>query len=817
MNRLLIVLSFLFMVVLSPRAEGAVLKSDTVWAGEIAVTEDVLVPEGVALTILPGTIIRVSPSESTKVDPEYLSPMTEITVRGTIRAEGNEGSPISFLVSGTGTWAGIVVDGGTAVLNSCRVQDAETGIYLIDGVLSMEKTVLQKNRYGLIAQGGKALASIRGGKVTLNDYGVFSFSGAAIEMADVILRDNKKTDRHSFDIKARHERKEYSVGNKEISRQYADEVLLGDTVWRGRIIISGLIRLPAGSRLIITPGTVIEFKRLDTDGDGIGESGLMVQGVIIAKGTAESRIIFRSAEKLRRMGDWDSINIMNSDGARNLLEYCQVEDAYRGLHFHFSDVAVRYSVLRNNYRGIQFQESTADITGNYLYSNKSGLQGRDSQVIFSNNEISNNHYGAVFFRVSLNARGNRVLNNLKEGMKIREGIPLVEENFLDGNRFGLQISDLFYGSINRNVISHNAENGISMKAVDNIEVAGNFIGENGLNGIHVQDSAATIKGNLVSGNGERGLGILSFSGVIIENNIVKNGLYAVELEGKEDVLAPMNWWATEDMKATIHDKEAESWRGKVIYKKASKHPLPFPWPLNTISTDITWYGDILLQNSLTVLAGSTLKVAPGTRLTFSGGAGLKVKGKILASGERGNRILFTSSKKTGASDWDELLLEYADGSLLSHCDFQYATWGVHSHFTNLVVTDSSFRNNYGGIRFRSGPVEVRRSLFEGNSIGIRAYRGSALVAENIITGNETGIFVREKGAGLRINRNNIFRNSSYNLRLGDFNDEDVSAAENWWGDGDPADTIFDEKNEPGLGRAIIEPYATQPFEPEIMK
>ena len=62
------------------------------------------------------------------------------------------------------------------------------------------------------------------------------------------------------------------------------------------------------------------------------------------------------------MGDWDSINIMNSDKAQNLIEFCQIEDAYRGLHFHFSHVTVADSIIRNNYRGIQFQESVVEIT-----------------------------------------------------------------------------------------------------------------------------------------------------------------------------------------------------------------------------------------------------------------------------------------------------------------------------------------------------------------------------------------------------------------------------------------------------------------------
>jgi parallel beta-helix repeat protein len=130
------------------------------------------------------------------------------------------------------------------------------------------------------------------------------------------------------------------------------------------------------------------------------------------------------------------------------------------------------------------------------------------------------------------------------------------------------------------------------------------------------------------------------------------------------------------------------------------------------------------------------------------------------------------------------------------------------------VSHCSFKNNYGGIRFMSGPAEIRHSLFEGNHIGIRAYRGDALISENVLTGNDIGIFIREKGGGLTIKRNNLFSNTDYNIRVGDFNAEDVDARDNFWGGASPSETIFDERKEPGIGKVIYEPNARVPFKLE---
>ena len=103
-------------------------------------------------------------------------------------------------------------------------------------------------------------------------------------------------------------------------------------------------------------------------------------------------------------------------------------------------------------------------------------------------------------------------------MKIREGEPTVEKNLMNGNRYGLFVIDAFYGNFIENVITNNAESGISLKNDDNLEIIGNYLQGNGFHGINIQDSRATIKGNSISGNGERGIKMVSFDGTITENN-----------------------------------------------------------------------------------------------------------------------------------------------------------------------------------------------------------------------------------------------------------------------------------------------------------
>lgn len=801
-------------VLLAPlAASGAVLTANTVWQGAVRVGEDLLVPAGVTLTVRAGTTVTVAAAESTKTDPEYLSPLTEITVRGRLVVEGTAGAPVVFSGEGgkAGEWAGIIVDRGTAELADCRVSGAETGITVIDGALRLSRATLRGNRYGLVAEGAKAEAAVDGSRITDNDYGLLTLNGARVAAGGATVAGNRKKDTYRAASRQSWRTAEPPPATKlPVGRRYRDDVLRGETVWEGRVVVDGLVRVPEGSRLVIMPGTLVEFTRKDTNGDGIGENGLLVQGRLIAKGTAALPIVFRSAEPVRAAGDWDAINVMNSAGAQNLFEFCRVEDAYRGLHFHFSNVALRHSVLTGNYRGVQFQESVVDLSGNTIVNNRSGIQGRDSVVVFADNLLGGNYLGANFFRVQLAMRGNRITGSGREGLRLRECTATVRENLIDGNRYGLLVADTYFGELDRNGILNNLEVGFSMKNCDNLEVAGNVIAGNGLNGLNLQDARAMISGNLIADNGERGIGVQSFEGTITGNDFVGNGLYAIDLDGTTDLAAPGNWWGGDDPDRVIFDRRDNPASGRVNHDRPDSRPFAVAWPVPTLPTDATWRGVITIERPVTVLAGATLRIAPGTTVRFAPGAGLAVKGRLLATGTAAAKIVFTSAAQQEPGTWDEILIEYATGSEIAHCVFEYATWGIHSHFTNLTVADSYFAHNYGGMRFRSGPVRIERSTFTGNTIGIRAYIGNAVITGNAITGNETGIFVREKGGGLTISRNNLAGNSGHSIRVGDFNNEDVDARNNWWGVADPAATIFDGRNEPGIGIVRYEPVLTGP-------
>ena len=795
-------------------AAAATLAKDTVWSGSVSLTEDVLIPQGVTLTIKAGTSITVVPAESTKTDPEYLSPLTEITVRGTLKVEGSATAPVQFIgekPAAPGSWAGLIVDGGRAVLTSCSISDADSALMVLSGSASAERCSFRGNRYALVAQGTGSHIRLTGSTVRENDYGQLLINKGRIDSSDSIIASNRKHDRFEWaDATPPRTQAIRSPAVRPVGRVYRDEALLGETVWQGRIEIGGLVRVPEGARLVVMPGTVVEFRRRDTNGDGLGENGIMIQGVLLAKGTAAEPIYFRSAERSPQPADWDAINIMNSDGVQNIIENCQIEDAYRGLHFHFSNVLVNRSLFRNSYRGIQFQESLAEIRETSFTGSKSAVQGRDSEIAFTGNLVQGNLRGVNFYRSEVRIERNRFAGSSLDGLRLRDSAGVVERNSFVGNRFGLMSQDAPFGRYVGNVAAGNAELGFSLKNLDNLELSGNFVSGNGINGASLQDVRGVIRSNSFTDNGERGIGVISFDGAITGNNFAANGLYAIDLEGKQDLLAPGNWWGGGPPGEVVFDRDDQAGRGRVQTGQQSPAPVPFVWPLTEVPTGALWRGIVDVEGIVSVPEGITLAIAPGTGVRFADNAGLTVRGRLHAKGERKRRISFSSLGEQRPSAWGEILLEYAMGSVLEHCDITSATWGIHSHFTDLSLSDSRLTGNYGGIRFRSGPVTISRSLFRGNAIGIRSYRGNARITGNLLAGNETGIFVREKGGGLDIIQNDLAGNSSYAVRVGDFNDEDVRASGNWWGPGSPAEAIFDGNQEEGIGYVRYEPVLSAP-------
>jgi len=173
-----------------------------------------------------------------------------------------------------------------------------------------------------------------------------------------------------------------------------DTVLATDTVWQGLVTIEGVVVVAKGATLRIKPGAVILFRRIDRNGDGIGDSELRVLGRLIAQGTREQTIRFRSAESEPLPTDWSYL-LLFASGRTNVIRFCEMAHAHTGLQIHFSTAVVSDCLFEHNKEAIRFGRAALLLEHNTMRNNDIGIRftRMEGPVEIKKNQITQNRLG----------------------------------------------------------------------------------------------------------------------------------------------------------------------------------------------------------------------------------------------------------------------------------------------------------------------------------------------------------------------------------------------------------------------------------------
>jgi len=321
-----------------------------------------------------------------------------------------------------------------------------------------------------------------------------------------------------------------------------DQAYSTDQTWEGTVEIDGVIRFSEEATLTIKPGTVVRFTKTDTDGDGIGENEIYIQGTLHAVGTKKKPIIFTSAEENPAPGDWGAVNVMASEREGNRFEHCVVEYAYRGFHMHFSHATVSNCRMHDNFLAIQCQDSTLDVSGCLIEMNRGAIVFKDSKLKIRDNIIRDNYWAIRFLYGEADLEGNIITDNLINAITFRQNKATLRGNTISRNRKGISAESA------------------------NAFIYGNQINGNSESGVYLRNSSGLVKLNEILDNGNSGVSIEDSDVDITKNNLVGNRNYAIDNNGKADVDARENWWGTTDKKliaGMIYDKADDPDLGKV--------------------------------------------------------------------------------------------------------------------------------------------------------------------------------------------------------------------------------------------------------------
>lgn len=191
----------------------------------IFITGDVIVPEGITLRILPGTVVKVINKENPNLSKDNLFYGTELAIYGTLAAEGTKDNPIIFAGAETylGSWQGIF-SLGNLKLDNVYLKDAVSAIYssgiavyvsscsLLNNITAIslqgwqsatiEESVIENNIDGIAC--ASTDAKIKGNIIANNDVGIRILLGES----GPYITENHFTDNRSYHI--------YNLCNRDI-------------------------------------------------------------------------------------------------------------------------------------------------------------------------------------------------------------------------------------------------------------------------------------------------------------------------------------------------------------------------------------------------------------------------------------------------------------------------------------------------------------------------------------------------------------------------------------------------------------------------
>ena len=271
--------------------------------------------------------------------------------------------------------------------------------------------------------------------------------------------------------------------------------------------VTGNIVVPAGQTLTIEEGVEIKFD---------GYYSLIVNGTLLANGSANNYIKFTSNKTSPTNKDWNQI-VINSIGTSK-MDYCIIE--YGKIHddngealldirgnFILSNSIIRYS----DETGIATKGSgKIDISNNKIYNCLHGIGANATgTVTINNNEIHNNTYYGISIGMGANStivKGNIIYNCNYIGLGIGANIT-AERNIVFNNKYyGIFVSYSKPTIVNNTVMLN--ENGIGLYVnekymITNPIINSNIITNNLYYGIHSQgvNKPESVSYNLFSNNG----------------------------------------------------------------------------------------------------------------------------------------------------------------------------------------------------------------------------------------------------------------------------------------------------------------------------
>ena len=181
----------------------------------------------------------------------------------------------------------------------------------------------------------------------------------------------------------------------------ADTVLAAD---RSPYLVEDALVVMPGVTLTIDPGVVVWFRSL----------GLVVRGILQARGTAEHPVVFSGL----KVKGWKGIFVEGGEG-ENLLRHCRISGAEFGVRSARARLVVEDCRFQENTWGVVGEDGQIDISGSLVRASaKTGIAARNSRLAVRGSVVTENAAGGFLLEGSpAIIEGNNIVNNGGWGIK----------------------------------------------------------------------------------------------------------------------------------------------------------------------------------------------------------------------------------------------------------------------------------------------------------------------------------------------------------------------------------------------------------------
>ncbi|MBI5760356.1 MAG: carboxypeptidase regulatory-like domain-containing protein, partial [Planctomycetales bacterium] len=771
----------------------------TVWAtGQVQrITADARIPAGSTLTIQQGAVV--------KFDAYYV----DLTVDGTLLAQGTAGSPIVFTELRDDTGGDTNGDGGATLPSNGNWGRIEFTAGSTGSVLDHVDL-----RYGGFGVPGEVF--VNGGQLTLSNSTVrnSSAAGVRIQTGNPTLTNNTYQNNSgaavSMDLASNPAISGVTVTNNGINGLFLDTgTLVGNGTWNDPDIVYWFdndITVPQGSTLTIAAGQKIKRPYY---GD------LFVNGSLIANGTGAAPIIFTERRDDTAGGDTnnDADGSGPSNGQSGVIQFSNtstgnvmdhVEVRYAGYGYAAAVIddgaplTFTNGVIRNSGTyGLRIQSSNPTVTGNTIQNNSYGAMSMDlaSNPAVSGNTLTTNGVNGLVLDTGTLV-GNGAWNDpdivywMSNDITVPQGStltiaagqvikrPFFGDVFVNGSLvatgtatapviFTEQRDDDAGGDTNNGAGSpSNGNAGVIQfsntstgNVLDHVEVR---YGGYGYAAAVIDDVAPLAFTNgVIRNSGTYGLRIQASNPTVTGNTFQDNSYGAMSVDLASNPAVSGNTLTTNGINGLVLDS------GNLVGNGQWNDP------------DIVYW----LTNDVTVPQGATLTIAPGQVIKRPYFGDLFVNGALVATGVAGAPIIITEQRDdtaggdtnndaaaSGPGNGNAGVIQFSNtsaGNVMDHVEVRFGGYGYAAAviddggplaFTNGVVRNSSTN---GLLAKTNAVLNVQNNLIVNNSdTGIRAESGATVTAvNNTIDGNFRGVAVDSRITVVTLTNNLITNNS----------------------------------------------------------